>query len=189
MKIDRSTLPSWQQDARSPVDYHYCEATRGREFIFRLNTGGDPVLAIEEFARDKGIRFAKVHATFMGGFQPCKYLVWIPDYKDPENWHLEGEAVNTNLSMVTSIGGVIHPRPDGKGGWEPCAAIHFVAGGGWDCPVLTGHLQPGTRVQGCFQVFITEMDDIDVLLPVDEYDVNDDRPENFYQSTNGREGR
>ena len=33
------------------------------------------------------------------------------------------------------------------------------------------------------------MDDIDVLLPVDEYDVNDDRPENFYQSTNGREGR
>ena len=85
-------LPAWQLDATTPDEYHCCEMTRGREFLVRMMTGADPSLAIARFAKENNIRFGKVHATFMGGFQPCKYFVWIPDYANPENWHREGVA-------------------------------------------------------------------------------------------------
>ena len=86
---DKYDLPAWQKDASSPTEYHFCEARRGREFILRMNTGADPVLAIENFARENNIRFGKVHATFMGAFKPCKYFVWAPDTLHPDNWHNE----------------------------------------------------------------------------------------------------
>ena len=121
----------------------------------------------------------------MGGFQPCKYYVWIPDYKDPDNWHREGVAVNTNLTMLTSIGGMIGERPvPGTDKTEPFVAMHFVAGGGWDAPTITGHLVEGTLVKGCMQVFITELLDVDVLAPIDVvHDPEYGYPENFYYNT------
>lgn len=180
---DNIKFPAWQLDAKTPDEYHICEMRRGREFMIRLMTGADPTLAIERFAKEHGIRFGKVHATFMGGFQPCKYYVWIPDYADPDNWHREGVAVNTNLTMLTSIGGMIGERPkhDGSGENEPFVAMHFVAGGGWDAPTITGHLVEGTLVKGCMQCFITELLDIDVLAPIDlVHDPEYGYPENFY---------
>lgn len=61
------TKDVWEMDARSPTDYHVVEARRGREFIFRMTTGADVWLAFQKFARDHRIRFAKLHAAFMGG--------------------------------------------------------------------------------------------------------------------------
>lgn len=185
--IDTSNIkfPAWQLDAKTPDEYHCCEMRRGREFLVRMMTGADPSLAIARFAKENNIRFGKVHATFMGGFQPCKYYVWIPDYKDPDNWHREGVAVNTNLTMLTSIGGMIGERPvPGTDKTEPFVAMHFVAGGGWDAPTITGHLVEGTLVKGCMQVFITELLDVDVLAPIDVvHDPEYGYPENFYYNT------
>lgn len=182
----QSELPEWQQDATSVDQFHCCETRRGREFIIRLMTGADPVLAIQNFARQKNIRFGKVHATFMGGFQPCRYYVWVPDVNDPENWHLEGEATNANLTMLAAIGGMIGPRPTKDGGEEPFVAMHFVAGGAWDTGTISGHLLEGTRVKGCMQCFVTELLDIDVLKPVDVFGEAYTHPENFYKNIAGK---
>jgi predicted DNA-binding protein with PD1-like motif len=66
--------PEWELDARRPDEYHVVEARRGREFILRMTTGADVFLGIQKFAIDHQIRFAKIHAVFMGGLQPAKYL-------------------------------------------------------------------------------------------------------------------
>jgi len=182
--LENVKLPAWQLDATTPDEYHCCEMRRGREFLVRMMTGADPSLAIARFAKENNIRFGKVHATFMGGFQPCKYFVWIPDYKNPDNWHREGVAVNTNLTMLTSIGGMIGQRPiRGSDETEPFVAMHFVAGGGWDAPTITGHLVEGTLVKGCMQVFITELLDVEALAPVDVFHEAYSYPENFYYNT------
>lgn len=157
--------------------------TRGREFLIRMNTGADPVLAIERFVKEKNIRFGKVHATFMGAFKPCKYFVWAPDTTNPDNWHNEAVAVNHNLSMLCAVGDMIGVRPSKDGGEEPFVAMHFVSGGAWDTGTFGGHIVEGTTVVGCMQVFITELVDIDVLNPVDEYGEAYSFPENFYKST------
>ncbi len=175
-------LPCWQQPATNPTDYHCCEATRGREFIVRMLSGADPVLALENFAKEQNIRFGKIHATFMGAFQPCKYFVWAPDTANPDNWHNESVATNHNLSMLTSIGGMIGVRPTVDNGEEPFVAMHFVAGGAWDTPTFSGHMVEGTKIVGCMQVFVTEILDIDVLHPVDEYGEAYSFPENWYKN-------
>lgn len=174
--------PKWQMDATHGAEYHSCEARRGREFIVRMMTGADPVLAIENFARENNIRFGKVHATFMGAFKPCKYFVWAPDTTNPENWHNESIAVNNNLSMLSAIGGMIGERPTLDGGTEPFVAMHFVAGGAWDTVTFSGHLVEGTKVVGCMQVFVTEILDIEVLAPVDEHNEGYTFPENWYEN-------
>ena len=180
-------LYPWQVDAKMPDEYHCCEMRRGREFLVRMMTGADPSLAIKKFADDNGIRFGKVHATFMGGFQPCKYYVWIPDYADPENWHREGTAVSHNLSMLGAIGGMIGKRPGKDGKEETFVAMHFVAGGGWDTGTFTGHLVEGTLVKGCMQVFITELLDVEALAPIDlVHDEGYGYPENFYRNIAGK---
>ena len=51
----------------TPDEYHAVECQRGREFIIRLTTGADVFLAVQKFAIDQKIRFAKIHAAFMGG--------------------------------------------------------------------------------------------------------------------------
>ena len=73
----------WEMDADHPTDYQVVETKRGREFIIRLTTGADVFLAIQQFAKDNNIRFAKIHTMFMGGLQPAKFLVWTPDSKEP----------------------------------------------------------------------------------------------------------
>lgn len=176
-------LHDWQKPAAFKEQYHFCEMTRGREFLIRMNTGADPVLAIERFAKENKIRFGKVHATFMGAFKPCKYFVWAPDTTNPDNWHNESVAVNHNLSMLCAVGGMIGVRPSKDGGEEPFVAMHFVSGGAWDTGTFGGHIVEGTTVVGCMQVFITELVDIDVLHPVDEYGEAYSFPENFYKST------
>ena len=62
-------------------------------------------------------------------------------------------------------------------------AMHFVAGGGWDAPTITGHLVEGTLVKGCMQVFITELLDVEALAPVDIFHEAYSYPENFYYNT------
>ena len=61
---------TWEMDANHPTDYHVVETKRGREFIIRLTTGADVFKAIQQFAKDNNIRFAKIHTMFMGGLQP-----------------------------------------------------------------------------------------------------------------------
>lgn len=176
---------NWQMDASHPAKYHACETRWGREFIVRMTTGADPVLAIEKFAKEHNIRFGKVHATFMGAFKPCKYTVWTPNTENPEELHNETTAVNHNLSMLCSIVGMIGQRPDGKGGEEPFVAMHFVAGGAWDTAIFGGHMMEGTKVFGCMQVFVTELLDIDVLIPIDEFGIAYTFPENWYKNIAG----
>ena len=172
----------WEKEASSPADYHFVQARRGREFILRLTTGADVCLAIEKFAQDNKIRFGKIHAVFMGGLLPAKYLIWAPDTKEPANWHNESAATVHNLSMVLAMSGMISPRPKG-GKEEPFAAIHFVIGGAWDVPTVGGHLLPGSIVKGVCEVFITEILGIEVLPPqghiADPH--ADEFPENWYK--------
>jgi predicted DNA-binding protein with PD1-like motif len=174
--------PEWELDARSPDEYHFVEAQRGREFIIRMTTGADVFLAIQKFAIDNDIKFAKIHACFMGGLQPAKYLMWIPDYQQPDYWHREGCATVGNLSMICAVGGIIHPRPGKDGKEEPFPAIHFVAGGGWDCPTFGGHLEQGSIVKGVLECFITEILGIENIPPVERVWEDDEYPENWYRS-------
>lgn len=140
-------------------------------------------LAIQQFAKDHGIRFAKVHCAFMGGLQPAKFLMWTPDTMDPENWHNESVVTIDNLSMILSMSGVIHPRIM-KRKEEPFPAIHFVTGGAWDVPTIGGHLEQGTLVKGVCEVFVTEILGIDVLLPSDYDPESDVAPESWYKKIN-----
>jgi predicted DNA-binding protein with PD1-like motif len=171
----------WEKDAASPDDYNVVQCQRGREFILRLTTGADAYLAIQKFAQDHDIQFAKVHAAFMGGFQPAKYLMWTPDTNDPDNWHNETAATVDNLSMVLSLSGIIHLRPNNNGDLEPFPAMHYVLGGGWDVPTAGGHLVEGTIVKGVLAVFITEITGIEVILP--SHDRDQQAPENWYKET------
>ena len=173
----------WEMDASHPTEYHVVEIRRGREFIIRMTTGADVFLAIQKFVQDHDIRFAKIHAVFMGGLQPAKFLVWAPDTKDPENWHNESAMTVQNLSMLLSMSGIIHPRPVKGGGEEPFPAIHFVTGGAWDVPTIGGHLLEGSIVKGVVEVFITEILGIDVLYPTEKpIDPHaDEFPENWYK--------
>ena len=173
-------IQKWELDATNPRDYNAVVARRGREFILRLTTGADIILALQQFAIDHKIRFAKIHACFMGGLQPCKYMVWAPDSKDPDNWHHEEEATIHNLSMLLSMSGQISIRPRGETE-EPFAAIHFVTGGAWDVPTVGGHLCEGSIVKGVCEVYVTEIVGIDVLWPSDIDPEKDQFPENWYK--------
>lgn len=153
----------WQLDASDPCEYHYVEARRGREFLLRMTTGTDIIMALTQFGMDKDIRFAKVHAAFMGGLQPAILKVWTPDPRDPSNWHTEMPATIHNLSMILSMSGMISIRSDGKTE-KPYAVAHIVIGGGWDVPTIGGHLMEGSIVKGVLEVFITELLDIDVIV-------------------------
>lgn len=173
---------TWELPASHPTEYHVVEARRGREFILRLTTGADVFQAIQRFARDRAIRFGKIHAVFMGGLQPARFLVWTPDTKDPDNWHNESPLTIQNLSMILSLSGILHVKSrDGKE--EVFPAIHFIIGGAWDVPTVGGHLLEGCIVKGVCEVFITEILGIDVLPPegrmadphAQEY------PENWYR--------
>ena len=175
----------WETDASDPADYHNVEVKRGREFILRLTTGSDVFLALQQFARDRDIRFAKIHAAFMGGLQPARFLVWAPDTRDPDNWHNEEPRTLHNLSMILAMSGIIHPRPVQGGGEEPFPPIHFVTGGARDAPTVGGHLDEGSIVKGVLEIFITEINGIDVIYP--EAEVIDPHaeqfPENWYEET------
>ena len=187
-KVDVTKLHPWQRPAVEPTDYHMVEMTRGREFIVRMMTGADPVLALAQFAKENNIRFGKVHCSFMGGLQPLNYDKWTIDTVDPTNWYCERACVCENLTMIGSVSGMIGIRPDGKGGEESFVAMHFVSGGAWDTGTHCGHMNPGTKVKGSMQVFVTELLDIEVEYPAD-YKEGDPYPENFYYSTVGKPGK
>jgi predicted DNA-binding protein with PD1-like motif len=155
----------WEQDAQTPDAFHSVACTRGREFILRLTTGADAFKAIQNFAKVNKIRYAKIHTSFMGGFAPARFLIWSPDTANPDNWHCETVMEIQNLSMLLSCSGIIHPRPAADGGEEPFPAIHFVIGGAWNVPTIGGHLYEGSIVKGAFEVFITEIEGIEVLYP------------------------
>jgi predicted DNA-binding protein with PD1-like motif len=172
----------WEMDAKEPNEYHFCETTRGREFILRLTTGADPLLAIRQFAIDNDVRFGKVHAAFMGAFQPAVYDKWVPNVHDPHDWNQEVSATCSNLSMLLAAGGMISQRKKEDGEEETFVAMHFASGGAWDIGTFGGHLEEGTRVKGVMCVFVTELLDIEV-----QYQANLRHgyryPENFYVST------
>lgn len=169
----------WELDAESIEEYHAVACQRGREFILRLNTGADVCLAIQKFAKDHDIRFAKIHAAVMGGLQPVRYSMWVPDVRNPENWFCESIATVHNLSMILALSGIIHPRVGKDGKEESFPAIHFVTGGGWDVPTCGGHMNEGTLVKGNLEVFITEITGIDVLYPEDADE--QEAPMNWYE--------
>ena len=154
---------TWERDASHPCEYHHVEVKRGREFILRLTTGTDIIKALTQFGIDKKIRFAKVHAAFMGGLQPAIFKVWTPDPQDPSNWHTEMPATIHNLSMILSMSGMISIRSDGHTE-KPYSVAHIVIGGGWDVPTIGGHLMEGSIVKGVVEVFITELLNIDVIV-------------------------
>ncbi len=176
------TKDTWERPASKPDEYHCVEAQRGREFIVRMTTGTDVYLALQKFAKDKKIRFGKIHAAFMGGFVPAKMLMWTPDTRDTSNWHNESPATFENLSMLISMGGMIHTRiVDGKP--EPFPAIHYAIGGAWNVPTVGGHLIEGTIVRGVVEVFVTEILGIDEMLPSNYDPLKDGAPEEWYKET------
>lgn len=168
---------AWSRDAQSPTEYHDVQYKSGREHILRMTTGADVWLAIQQFAVDNSIRFARIHSAFMGGLQPARFLVWAPNTSDPNNWHHEEPMEIQNLSMILAMGGIIHVRRVDERE-EPFPAIHFVAGGAWNAPTIGGHLLEGSIVRGAFEVFVTELDGIDVLYGPPE---PNNFPENWYR--------
>ena len=176
-------MERWQQDAESYDSYFCCETKRGREFILRLTTGADPVLAIAKFAEDHNILYGKVHAPFMGAFRKTRYLMWVPNLQNPDEWHSESVAENNHLASICALGGLISRRPTVNGGEESFVAMHFVAGASWDSAVFGGHLETGTEVAGTFQLFVTELLDIEALKPEDLYNEEFTWPQNWYKNT------
>lgn len=175
-------MKDWQKDAKNSSDYHCCETKRGREFIIRLTTGADPVKAIARFAEEQGVRYGKVHAPFMGAFRKTRYLMWVPNTKNAQEWHCETVAESNSLSSICALGGMIGVRPTREGGEESFVAMHFVVGASWDSAVFGGHLEEGTEVAGTFQVFVTELLDIEALKPDDLYDEEFTWPQNWYKN-------
>ena len=100
--------------------------------------------ALDEANKDKNIKVAKIHAAFMGGLQPTKFLMYAPDTIDPENWANESETTEEKHSMIVSMSGII--QYDGVG--EPTVKIHFVNAGAWDVQPFGGHLSPGSICHG-----------------------------------------
>ena len=167
----------WLRDAEPATEYHAVSVQPKRSFILRMTTGADLWMALQRFAIDRRIRFAKIHAAFMGGLQPARFLVWVPDTTDRQNWHHEEPMKVDNLSMILAMGGMIHPRQI-DGNEQPFPAIHFVAGGAWNVPTVGGHLLEGSIVKGAFEVFVTEIGGIDVIYgPPDPNNF----PENWYR--------
>jgi len=150
----------WWAEEKPVGGYLAVEAKRGREFILRITTDQDLIQTIKRFAKDKKIRFAKVHAAFMGGLQPAKYMVWARDTKDPSNWAHEEQATLHNLSMILSMSGIIQPHWEKD---EPVVKIHFVTGGGWDAPTVGGHITEGSIVKGLCCVYISELLGLELL--------------------------
>jgi predicted DNA-binding protein with PD1-like motif len=170
----------WEREATKPNEYHCVEARRGREYIIRMTTGADVYKAIQQFAKDKKIKFGKIHAAFMGGFSPAKMFMWTPDNHAPNNWHNETSASFENMSMLISMSGMIHTRlVNGKP--EPFPAIHYAIGGAWNVPTVGGHLTEGTIVKGVVEVFITEILGIEELLPSNYNPETDGAPEEWYK--------
>jgi predicted DNA-binding protein with PD1-like motif len=159
--------------------YKLVECKRGREWIFGVSSGDDLWHALQQFALDNDIKFAKIHAAFMGGFEPAKFMIWAPDNKNPANKHHEMEYELQNLSMLLSLGGIIHLRKTTDGTMEPFPAVHFVIGGGWNVPTVGGHIHPGTIVHGNLRLFITEITGIEEFFP--EGDENSSGPEAWYR--------
>jgi predicted DNA-binding protein with PD1-like motif len=155
---------------------------QGRQWILRVETGNDIYEAIQKFAVDNNIKFARVHNAFMGGFEPANYLYWTPDSTDPDNWHHETMKTEHNLTMILSMSGFIHLRKTKEGNYEPFPAIHFIAGAGWNVDVDGGHLLPGTIVKGNLELFVSEILNIDVARESED-NVNIGAPENWYKST------
>ena len=150
----------WWDDEVPPEGYYAVEARDGREFIIKMLDGSDVIKTIKKFAKDRKISIARIHAVFMGGFQPAKYQMWAPDTADPGNWGHEEIATTHNLSLILSMSGIIQPSGDSE---EPYVKIHFVAGGGWDCPTFGGHLVEGTLVKGICCFYITELLGLELL--------------------------
>ncbi len=153
----------WEQDAPAG-GYLAVEAKRGREFILRIVNDQDLIKVIKTFAKDKDIKIAKLHAAFMGGFQPARYLIWARDTKDPDNIMHEEIAELHNLSMMLSMSGII--QPSGEEGGDPVVKIHFATGGGWDAPTVGGHIAEGSIVKGMFCCYITELVGLEFLHQV-----------------------
>ncbi|MFP4492239.1 MAG: PPC domain-containing DNA-binding protein, partial [Spirochaetaceae bacterium] len=156
---------TWEQPAQNQDDYFSVNARRGREFVVRIPHEADPIKAIENFAKEKEIRFGKVHAAYMGAFKPAKFLVWTPDTAHPENWHHEEVMEIQNLNMLLSCAGQIGIKKNFEGEEVSFVALHFVTGGAWNVPTIGGHLVEGTKVAGVMAFYVTEILGIDVLLP------------------------
>lgn len=150
----------WWAETAPPGGYLAVEAKHGREFILRITTDQDLIKAIQTFAKDKNIKYAKIYGGFMGGLQPAKYMVWARDTKDKSNWAHEEEATLHNLSMILAMGGIIQPHPDGG---DPVVKLHFATGGGWDVPTVGGHMNKGTIVKGLCCVYVNEMLGLELL--------------------------
>jgi len=106
----------------------------------------------------------------------------VPNLQDPSNWATEAPAIEHNLVMILSLSGMVHPRPDGHGGFEPFPALHFVAGAAWNAPTIGGHLEPGSIVKGTFECFITELGDLELLRPTEGSFGDEQYPRNWYRS-------
>lgn len=176
------TRNNWEMPAEFPGQFYSVEARRGREFVLRLPHESDPVVAIGNFAKEKNIRFGKVHAAYMGAFRPAKFLVWTPDTTNPDNWHHEQVMEIQNLNMLLACAGQIGIKKNYEGREESFVALHFVTGGAWDVPTIGGHLVEGTKVAGVMAFYVTEILGIDVLLPSSgEVAKQGDFPENWYK--------
>lgn len=182
---DWSTFPEWQRPSDEIDDFLSCEFSVGRQFMVRLTDGADPVIALANFAKKKNIRFANVHNCSHGTMNPTRYNIWIYDYNDPEHWNLEGPAVNNNNTMLCALSGMISMRPDGKGGEEPFAAVHFVSGGCWDSGTICGHLLEGSRVRGTWQVVVSEVLGVEQLNPNDFMGPDYKFPPNWFRELKG----
>ena len=51
----------WESEASKPTEYHCVEARRGREFIIRMTTDTDVYKALQQFVKDKKIKFGRIH--------------------------------------------------------------------------------------------------------------------------------
>ena len=64
--------------------------------------------------------------------------------------------------------------------------VQFVAGGAWNVATVGGHLLEGSTVRGVFELFVTELEGIEVLYGPPE---PNNLPEKWYQELPKRGGK
>lgn len=131
----------------------FWEATAGRAFVGRLDTGSDLVEEIERFCAERGILAAQV--TVVGAMRRARYA-----YRDqPGRRYLELES-DTHHEMTSFVGNI--SEREGRPFLHAHASFADANGA-----TVGGHLLPGCEVFVA-EVMIRELADVSLVRVHDE---------------------
>jgi predicted DNA-binding protein with PD1-like motif len=135
----------------------YSEAGLGRVFVIRLEDGDSLPEAIEDFAREKGVRHAA--CLLVGGVRGGSRLVVGPESEEA----MPPVPVTLALEGVHEAAGVGTIFPDEQG--RPSLHLHAACGRGGE--TKTGCVRPGVDIWKVGEIVIIELTGSDAVRKQD----------------------